>query len=228
MSVDDAIKIMDALTKLTAVLAWPMLFAFFLVRFSPALKAFFESLSEFSVKGAGFEASAKRKQAEAVAALVAAAAKPDSGRSSSPGLDAREAVDLVQYAVTPRLLRKAAQANVLWVDDRPENNTYERQSLEALGINFVLATSTEQALAKLRDSKFNAIISDMGRPSDPRAGYTLLDQLRQSGNHTPFVIYASSNSPEHKVEARQHGALGCTNRASELFEYVVRAVESST
>lgn len=222
MSVDDVVKIIDVLAKLVAAFVWPALLAFVLIRFGPALKVFFESLGELSIKGPGFEASAKR--AEAAAALVAAGAKSELGQPSSIGLDAREAVDIVQDAVTPRLLRKAARATVLWVDDRPENNTYERQSLEALGVRFVLAASTDEALAKLRNSTFNAIISDMGRPSDPRAGYTLLDQLRQSGNHTPFVIYASSNSPEHKAEARQHGALGYTNRASELFEYVVQAV----
>ena len=64
----------------------------------------------------------------------------------------------------------------------------------------------------------------MGRPPDPRAGYTLLDQLRAAGNQVPFVIYAGSNSPEHKAEARRHGAVGCTNKASELFEYVLAAL----
>ncbi len=225
MSVDEAVKIIDSVTKLVAALAWPTLVGFVLVRFGPSLKEFFQSLGEFSVKGAGFEASAKRRQAEAAAALAAAsAARPSAGQSSQAPIDAREAVELVQDAATPRLLRRAAKATVLWVDDRPENNNYERQSLEALGISFVLAKSTDEALERLRTTKFAAIISDMGRPPDNRAGYTLLDKLRQSGDLTPFVIYAGSNDPEHKAEARRHGALGSTNRASELFQYVVQAV----
>ena len=228
MSVDEVVKVIDAITKLAAALVWPVLAAFVLVRFGPALKDFFQSLGEFSVKGAGFEASAKRKQAEATAALVAAtAAQPDSSPLASPALDAREAVAVVQDAVTPRFLRKAARATVLWVDDRPDNNIYERQSLEALGITFVLAKSTEEALGKLRTAKFDAIISDMSRPPDAKAGYTLLDSLRQSGDMTPFVIYAGSSAPELKAEARRHGALGSTNRASELFEYVVRTLNSA-
>jgi CheY-like chemotaxis protein len=93
-----------------------------------------------------------------------------------------------------------------------------------LGASFVLATSTDEALRKLTTQKFDVIISDMGRPPDDRAGYTPLEKLRASGNQTPFVIYAGSNAPEHKAEARSRGALGSTNRASELFNYVLGAI----
>jgi len=227
MSLDDAIKLLEAVTKLISALAWPALITFIIVKFGPALTDFFQSLGEISVKGAGFEASAKRKQAEAAAALVAAAAARPNTDQPSSAATSRETLDLVQESVTPRLLRKAAQATVLWVDDRPDNNVYERQSLEALGVTFVIATSTEEAMEKVRGSKFNVIISDMGRPPDPRAGYTLLDQLRTDGHNTPFVIYAGSNAVEHKAEARKRGALGSTNRASELFEYVVQALRTA-
>jgi CheY-like chemotaxis protein len=114
---------------------------------------------------------------------------------------------------------------VLWVDDRPDNNNYERQALEALGVKFVISTSTDDALSKLMTRHFDAIISDMGRPPDARAGYTLLDKLRSSGNQIPFIIYASSRSPEHQAEARRRGAVGCTNNATELFEMVVSALQ---
>jgi CheY-like chemotaxis protein len=226
VTVDEVTKLLDSVSKLLGTLAWPVLVGFVLVRFGPALKDFFASLGEFSLKGAGFEASAKRRQAEAAAALVAAAtARPDA--AVTPELTARtaqEAVELVADAVTPRVLRKASRATVLWVDDRPESNRHERQSLEALGVTFVLAKSTEEAIEKLKGQRFDAIISDMGRPGDSRAGYTLLDQLRASKNETPYIIYSASNDPEHKAEARRHGALGATNRASELFEYVLSAL----
>nr|WP_277881515.1 response regulator [Leptolyngbya sp. FACHB-17] len=109
----------------------------------------------------------------------------------------------------------------MWVDDYPNNNIYERQALEALGVNFVLATSTEEALKKISRQKFDAIISDMGRPPDSRAGYTLLDQLRSNGDQTPFIIYAGSRNPEQVAESRRHGAIGCANNANELFEMVL-------
>ena len=225
MDVDEFAKLIEALAKLFGVLVWPTLIAFVLVRFAPAIKDFLSSLGEFTFKGGGFEATAKRKQAEATAALVAASvARPDSNTTpETAARDAKEAAAVVAASVNARVIRRASETTALWVDDRPSNNKFERQSLEALGVSFILATSTEEALDRVKAQKFGVIISDMSRPPDPRAGYTLLDRLRALGIETPFIIYASSSAPEHKAEARSRGAFGCTNRASELFEYVLAA-----
>ena len=226
MNVDEFVKLIDSVTKLIGVLVWPIVAGFVLVRFGPALKEFFSSLGEFSFKGGGFEATAKRKQAQAAAALVAASVS-QSDASATPASAAQragEAAAVVAESVNARVIRRASNATALWVDDRPENNINERRSLEALGLSFVLAISTEEALDLVAKQKFDVIISDMRRPPDSRAGYTLLDQLRSSGNTTPFVFYAGSNALEHKAEARRHGAIGSTNRASELFGYVLTAL----
>jgi CheY-like chemotaxis protein len=115
---------------------------------------------------------------------------------------------------------------VLWVDDRPQNNVYERKAMEALGIRFTISTSTQDALEKLRSRKFDVIISDMGRPPDPRAGYTLLDEIRRLGMTTPYIIYAGSNALKHKEEARNHGAVGSTNNPQELLRLVTEAIQN--
>jgi len=226
MNVDDAVKLLDAIGKLVSFFIWPVLFSIILVRLGPALKEFFSSLGEFTFKRGGFEATAKRKQAEAAAALVAASvARLDAETTpQAAAQNAKEAASVVADSLNFRTMRIASQATILWVDDYPDNNIFERESLEALGVSFVLAKSTDEALDKLAMQSFDAIISDMGRPPDPQAGYTLLDQIRASGNQTPFIIYAGSNAPEHKAEARRRGAVGCTNRASELFGYVLTAI----
>lgn len=226
MSVDDIVKLFDAITKLLNVLIWPAIILFILIRFGRELRDFFSSLGKLSLKGAGFEASLKRKQAEVVAALSAAAAsKPDGDKTrESVATEAMIAADVVADFVTPRTIRRASRSTVLWVDDNPNNNSYERQALEALGVSFVLAISTDEALKKISRQRFDAIISDMGRPPDSRAGYTLLDKLRSNGDQTPFIIYASSRDPEHVAESRRHGAIGCTNNANELFEMVLSAL----
>ena len=174
----------------------------------------------------GLEASAKRKQAEATAALAAATvAKPGVTQTAEAAAsEAKAAATVVAEFSAPRLLRKASQSVVLWVDDHPENQAYERQALEALGIRVVMAPSTESALRLLKGQKVDVIISDMSRPPDERAGYTLLDTLRQRGDNTPFVIYSGSGATEHRIEARARGALGSTNRVTELYEYVLSAI----
>lgn len=223
MSVDDVVKLLDAIAKLLNVLIWPAILLFILIRFGRDLREFFSSLGELTLKGAGFEASLKRKQAEVTAALAAAAAsRPDGTTTSeSAAKEAKIAAEVVAEVVTPRVIRRASRSTVLWVDDNPDNNIYERQSLEALGVSFVLARSTDEALKQIARQRFDAVISDMGRPPDSRAGYTLLDKLRSSENQTPFIIYAGSRDPEHIAESRRHGAVGCTNNANELFEMVL-------
>jgi CheY-like chemotaxis protein len=227
MTADQAVALLKAIAELLSVLVWPAVALFVLVRFGPALREFFDSLGELTFKAAGVEATAKRLQAEAAAALGAAVAKSPAAAGESPAQSAeraREVAEVVAERVNTRTVREARGSRVLWVDDRPENSVFERRSLEALGIRFDISTSTDDALNRLASTSYDAIISDMGRPPDPRAGYTLLDTLRERGVRTPFVIYAGSNAPEHEEEARRHGAIGSTNRADELFALVLSAL----
>ncbi|MBC7729733.1 MAG: TIR domain-containing protein [Microbacteriaceae bacterium] len=115
-------------------------------------------------------------------------------------------------------------SQILWVDDRPDNNTYERQAMEAMGLTFTLAVSTDEALQFLSTQKFAAIISDMGRNEGPREGYKLLELLRAQDKSTPFFIYAGSNAPSHRREASLRGAQGSTNIAETLIEMVTRSL----
>lgn len=223
MAIDDFVKLLDAATKFFGVLIWPAVIIFVFVRFGPTFRDFAADLGEFSLKGAGFEASAKRKQAQAVASLTAAQlSRPGSEASpENTAREARAAFGVVAELATPQVIRSAGKSTVLWVDDRPANNLHERKALEALGVTLVSVTSTDEAFEMLKRQSFDAIISDMNRPPDDRAGYTLLDKLRASGDRTPFIIYAGSQDPEHRVEARRRGAVGCTNRPDELFEMVL-------
>ncbi len=222
MSIDEFIKLLDAITKLLSVFVWPGIFLFILIQFGSDLREFFKNLSEFSLKGAGFEASMKRRQTEAAAALAVAASQ-----RSTEGATPEGAANVFAEAVTPQIIKQAGRSTVLWVDDNPKNNFYERLALKALGVSFVLALSTQEALDQIKRQCFDAIISDMGRPPDSQAGYTLLDQLRSDGDRTPFIIYASSRSPEHIAESRRRGAVGCTNRPDELFKMVLSTLGRS-
>lgn len=163
-----------------------------------------------------------RMQMAVVASLGAATGKGQTPASES---EIQKIVEVVRSVGPPRMTAAEEWTNqVLWVDDRPENNTYERQAFEALGLRFTLARSTGEALQHLSQNRFAAIISDMGRREGPREGYVLLDTLRQQGDRTPLFFYASSNAPEHKRETLARGGQGCTNNAQELFEMVARAV----
>lgn len=115
---------------------------------------------------------------------------------------------------------------ILWVDDKPDNNLREREAMAAFSVQFDLALSTDEALQRLRASKFDLIISDMGRPGDARAGYTLLQALRERGDATRYVLYTSSCSDAQMQEARTRGALGCSTQISQLMQLAISALEA--
>jgi CheY-like chemotaxis protein len=219
---------------LKIVFSWPVVilvgFLFLALKSGDSLRKFLENLGEFTFKAGGVEASFKR-QLEAAALLGAAQANRQvSTADQQPVSDdtAREVAHIVRYAARPSVAQRFGEAFVLWVDDRPSNNNYERKALEALGLRITTSLSTEDALEKIRSKHFDLIISDMGRPPDPKAGYTLLDRLRALGINTPFIIYAGSNAQKHKDEAKQHGALDSTNNPQELLQLVTAALSKES
>jgi CheY-like chemotaxis protein len=163
-----------------------------------------------------------KMQMGAVASLTLATAKSETPTSEA---ELHKIVEVVRAAGPVHVGTGNGWRNhILWVDDRPENNTYERQAFEAMGFRFTLALSTVEAFERMSHAKYAAIISDMGRREGPREGYVLLDRLRKEGDTTPLFFYAASNAPEHKRETREHGGQDCTNNAQELFEMVTRTV----
>jgi CheY-like chemotaxis protein len=162
-----------------------------------------------------------KMQMSVIASLTAAASKDVT--SDSP--DLKRIVEVAQATDTKAVAESDGWQNcVLWVDDRPENNTYERQAFEAIGLKFTLALSTEEAMNRIATQKYAVIISDMGRREGPREGYVLLDRLRAMGNQPPLFFYAASSAPEHKRETQRHGGQGCTSNAQELFAMVTQAI----
>ncbi len=162
-----------------------------------------------------------KMQMAVVASLTAATAKSNTPASEA---ELHKIVEVVRAAGPAAGGGDGWRNHILWVDDRPENNVYERQAFEGVGLRFTLALSTDEAFEGLSQTKYSVIISDMGRREGPREGYVLLDRLRKEGDRTPLFFYAASNAPEHKRETREHGGQGCTNNAQELFEMVTRAV----
>ncbi len=129
-------------------------------------------------------------------------------------------------AASEQPLSVPAARRVLWVDDRPANNSREIRQLEVRGIGVDTATSTEEALKLLTDNpgKYSLVISDMARGLQRRAGYDLLNEARRRGLETPYIIYAGSGQPEQDAEAKQRGALGSTNSPIRLFELINQAL----
>jgi CheY-like chemotaxis protein len=163
-----------------------------------------------------------RMQLNAVASLTAANSKSENNASDS---DIESIVDVVRQS-WPRENRYKEEwhKNILWVDDRPNNNIYERRAFESIGLSITIALSTQEALNLLNDNKYALIISDMSRQEGSRAGYVLLDTIRNNNIKTPFLIYSDSNLPQHQIETINHGGQGASNNPQELFRMAMKEI----
>lgn len=207
-------------SDLLRAVAWPTVTLLILVLFRSHFQELIKRDDFKMTLPGGFSVSAKSQVAAADALQQAAAS-----RDGEPL--PREVAEAGIEAVAQDVHALGRSPQLLWVDDRPSNNRFEAAALGALGMHIQFSTSTEDALRKLAaHGPYDVVISDMGRPPDPQAGYTLLAALRKRGNYTPFVIYASSRSAEHFDMAVSRGAVGCTNQPDELIELVSNALRA--
>ena len=101
-------------------------------------------------------------------------------------------------------------ARVLWIDDHPENNLWERRMLEELGVAFITAETTRSAAALLeRAEPIDPIISDIARSGNTREGIEALPTIRAVAPTVPLVFYigflsstAARRSPGHRRRAK--------------------------
>lgn len=223
---DGFAKFLDAVAHILGALAWPALVAWIAWFFRISIKRLLRNLGELSIKAGPIEATAKTR--DKVGAVLGVAEVKNEITASAPAVT-REATTMITAVVDRSIsdlsLQRARSAMILWVDDNPENNVIEKSAFEAVGINVVIARTTNEAKVFNVFDDFKVIISDMSRPPDNSAGYTLLEQL--GPNHPPYIIYSSSDDPAHNAEAKSKGALASTSSASRLFELTMGAIVQS-
>jgi CheY-like chemotaxis protein len=162
-----------------------------------------------------------RMKEDAVAAATTAA-RAWQAEVSGHKVDVPRIRKTVERAFSPEIASNLTGKSVLWVDDNPINNELAVRALRKFNLDIEQATSTEAALTWIQRRPFDLVISDMGRGNNMRAGYELLEALRNLGNQVPFFIFASSDRPEFRREARERGAQLSTNDMLELIDYVVK------
>lgn len=120
-----------------------------------------------------------------------------------------------------------AIGRVLWVDDHPQNNIYEKRFFEERRIVVHNAISSTDALKLLAINHYDVVISDMGRGEDRLAGVRLVEEMRTRGNDTPLVIYTvRPNEPERQTAQRnlvaEAGAQGLAVTPQEIRSVIIR------
>ncbi|GHB11426.1 response regulator [Modicisalibacter luteus] len=121
---------------------------------------------------------------------------------------------------------KPEAKKIIWIDDNPSNNIYEREALESQGITVDIADSSAKALDMISRNKYSLVISDLDREGNPKEGFILLEKLRSGAYLTPFLFYTGSATENLKNEAISKGADGLIDRPLELFSQVMKVLGS--
>ena len=158
---------------------------------------------------------------EAAVEATATAARDWEAKTPTSTFDLSRIRQTVGRAFVPAVIDNLTGRSILWVDDRPANNALAVRALRQFKLDVVEATTTEAALEAMAERRFDLVISDMGRGENMRAGYDLLERIRESNESIPFLIFSSSDKPQHRQEALDRGAQLSTNSIIELIDFII-------
>jgi DNA-binding NtrC family response regulator len=94
--------------------------------------------------------------------------------------------------------------SVLVVDDEPAMREMLVSLLSEEGIHAEAAATADDAASAVRDSDFDAVVSDIRMPG--RDGIALLAELREVRPETPVILMTAFGSIDSAVEAMRNGA----------------------
>jgi CheY-like chemotaxis protein len=216
---DISTDVVDLMTGL----AWPVLLAVVIWRLMPLIRDVLASRG-FTVHAGGMEISVQEastalgERIEDVREQVSAIKQQLDGSTGES--DSRRSSPLAQGL--------PALSSVIWVDDFPENNAFEVETLRRKGVRVTQARSTTDALRRLdAQPSFSAVITDMGRTengeSKSEAGIDLIAGVRERDPDVPIFVYASAPAIARSgPSALTAGATFATSSATELLEALGR------
>lgn len=126
---------------------------------------------------------------------------------------------LRRLTVIAPLLR---DTRVLWIDDNPANNRYERALLESFGVRIDTVTSSADGERAARENIYTLIITDLAREGRDNEGLLFVARLVASKTYVWTIAYTGS---DQQGQARPPHLFGITNRPDHLMHLVCDVVE---
>jgi PleD family two-component response regulator len=174
-----------------AQLLWPAVVAILVIVLLPVIRGLIKSSDSVNIEVGGAKISVQRA-AEDIRKLI------NDLQDRLNAIEARTAPQDRQEV--EKAISSPRPAKLLWVDDRPDANVYERARAKDAGYEVLQAESTAAAHRSLAsDGPVQLIITDMARVEaggtyNRTAGLDLIRDLRKAGDLTPVIVYSSSRS----------------------------------
>jgi len=246
MNADQWIKLMQIVFPFFQALIIPLTIYLVFRYFGPSIKKFIENSSKVSgkISPTGIEFSTEQLETttgqvsasltaasiskEAISLDVNSSSASDNTQRSPKILSSNRVLEIgyvVGQALNPQVTKQLTNTSILWIEDVYEDNSFEKNAIETLGIQLVTCKSIEEALGKVQLNKYDIILSSINLTYNRQKLYNVLEKLSELHIHSYVIIYASLNNLEDNVEVIGKGAFGSTNDPLELFQLIVKAVQ---
>lgn len=216
----------DLLPSIASVL-WPVLAIVLACVIAPHLLRMLRQAREITLEVGGQKISlqlASEELRRQIVDLQEKAAQLEAAESSQSDQleDGRMAHDSTTAAEGDRSKPGSSLQRILWVDDRPDANVYEKAALADLGgVQIRTAASTREGLRALKLSDFDVVISDIHRMENereiPDAGLQFARRVREQGYEVPIVFYSSHRSIERYADEIDELGAQATSSPTELL-----------
>jgi CheY-like chemotaxis protein len=201
-----------------AGLAWPILAGLTLWRLYPLIASTLRSRG-FTVKVGQLEFRADELSEELIrstAEMQQELALLSTKVARGPAAEAPDG-----ESISARRLERPAVQRLLWADDSSLRTNYVVAQLASLGLQIDYVHSTAEALKRLDEKRFDAVISGLGRTEagtyDPRAGLALVREAVARGGEVPIHVYDVGLTPSTAASLTDAGAAGVATTPTELF-----------
>jgi DNA-binding NtrC family response regulator len=118
----------------------------------------------------------------------------------------------------------AMKPNVLLVDDEEKFLDVLSQRLGTRGLDAVTATTGEEALVKIKDKNFDAIILDIMMPG--MGGIETLKRIRKENPELQIIMLTGRGSVDKAVEAMKEGAIDFLEKPADI-EKLLEKIENA-
>jgi len=119
-------------------------------------------------------------------------------------------------------MESAKTAQLLWVDDHPENNISERRILTSLGVAVDTARSTSEVLDLLPNTSYDLIFSDLKRDGVEDEGIRFLDQVVTLKHRKPTIFYTGKSDISRGLHPL---SFAIATRPDHLLHYIMDVLE---
>ncbi len=117
-----------------------------------------------------------------------------------------------------------AASSLLIVDDEQQLVNIIMENLEPLGVSVTAASDGFEALNRILDNRFDAVLCDVRMPN--LDGLSLLQKVRELGMDTPFVFLSGFAEVEQLRSALRLGATDYLEKPWSISE-LLRAIKSA-